>query len=208
MRGALATLFFSFALLLLPNLAAAQSGNQAADREMKQWRLFEPTGGNFRVSLPTQPAVNTVPFETDYSTLDLHVFTAKTASSLYTVNYIDLVDISFRDAKSTEAGFNKVRSEIMSKNPSAVSMGEKKIMLGKLSGRESVFDDGSNVIRLQMYLVKQRGYIVAVVSPQTRNLPEALAKVYRAEADKFFSSFQIMDNKKPEVPAKAKKTGK
>ncbi len=207
MRGAVTTLFFVFALLL-PNFTAAQTGNQAADRELKLWRLFEPSGGSFRVSLPTQPEASVLPYETEYSTLDLHIFTSKTSSSLYMISYIDLVDVTFKDAKSTEAGLDRARAAMMARNPSAVPMGERKIVLGKLSGRELVFDDGANTIKLQMFLIKQRGYMAAIITPQTRNLPEALSKVYQAESSKFFNSFQILDNKKPEVPTKGKKTVK
>lgn len=208
MRGAVKALFFAFVLLSLPDLAAAQTGNQAADREMKLWRMFEPAGGNFRVSLPTQPEASVLPFETDYSTLEIHAFSSRTPSSAYMVLYIDLVDISFKDAKAVEAAFDRARGEILAKNPSAVPMGERKITLGKLSGRELVFDNGASTIKMQLFLVKQRGYIVQIITPQTRNLPEALAKVYQAEAGKFFNSFQILDNKKPEVPVKGKKNSK
>jgi hypothetical protein len=208
-RGVFIMLFFVFALLLtLPNLTRAQTGVQAADREMKLWRFFEPKGGNFRVSLPVQPQATVLPYETPYSTLDLHVFTSKTSSSVYIINYIDLVDVSFKDAKSVEAGFDRARVEILARNPSAVPMGERKVMLGKLPGREFVFDDRANTIKMRMYLVKQRGYIVEVVTPQTRNLPEVLANVYQAESDKFFNSFQILGNKTVETPTKGKKKGK
>ena len=208
MRGAAATLFSVFALLLVPSFATAQTGNQAADRELKLWRLFEPAGGNFRVSLPTQPVASVLPFETDYSTLDIHVFTSRTTSSGYMISYIDIADISLKDAKAVEAAFDRVKTEIVARNPSAVPAGERKITSGRFPGRELVFDDGANNIKLQMFLVKQRGYIVEIVAPQTRNLPEALTKVYQAEADKFFNSFQILDNKKPEAPTKGKKTVK
>lgn len=204
--GAVSALFLVCGLLLaLPNLAMAQTGVKVADREMKMWRLFEPAGGNFRVSLPVQPEGVILPLETEYSTLDLHVFTSKTPSSVYAIVYIDLVDPSYKDSKTVEAGFDRARTEILARNPSAVPMGEKKIALGKLSGRELIFDNGANTIRMQLFLIKQRGYIVEIVTPQTRNLPEALAKVYQAEADKFFNSFQISDNKKAEVQAKGKK---
>jgi hypothetical protein len=183
----------------------AQTGVKVADREMKSWRFFEPAGGDFRVSLPAQPERTVLPYETDDSTLDIHVFTSKTSSSSYIIAYIDLISSSFKDLKAVEAGFDRARVEILAKLPSVFPIGERKISSGKLSGREFVFDNGAYTIKMQMYLVKQRGYFVEVVTPQTRNLPEALAKVYQAESDKFFNSFQISNNRKPETLTKGKK---
>ncbi|MEP6923306.1 MAG: hypothetical protein ABI954_02475 [Pyrinomonadaceae bacterium] len=207
-RRVLTPIFFALiVLLVLPNLATAQTGIPAADRELQLWRMFEPAGGYFRVSLPTQPVGNVIPFETKDSTLDMHFFSSQSKSSVYTVSYVDF-DIPLKDSKALEAAFDTAGGEIKSKIPSAIMISEKKLMLGKIPGREFIFENGAQNFRAQMYLVKQRAYFAQLTRPQLNNLPAALLKVYQVESDKFFNSFQIVDNKKPEAPIKGKKTGK
>lgn len=198
------TLFFAFlSLLLLSGLANAQTGNDRADRQMRQWRFFEPEAAGFRVSLPAQPVGAVIPFETPTSTLDLYVFASRTVSSTYAISYVDL-DISPKDVKALEIGFERARSEILSKVANTNLISEKKLTSGKFPGREFVFESGVNVYKTQMFRVKQRVYVVQLVTPQTRNLPDALVKVYQAESDKFFNSFQILEAKKAEPVVKAK----
>lgn len=201
----LTSLFFALICLsVLPNLATAQTGIPAADRELRLWRMFEPEGSYFRVSLPAQPVGNIIPFETKDSTLDMHFFSTRSKSSIYTISYVDF-DIPLKDSKSLEAAIDKAGNELKSKIPSAIMVSDKKLMLGKVAGREFIFENGAQNVRTQIYLVKQRGYFVQLARPQFNNLPVALLKVYQAESDKFFNSFQILDNKKPEAPTKIKK---
>lgn len=201
----IATTFFFvlFSLLMLPGSADAQTGIGMADRELQQWKFFEPEGSGFRVSLPAQPSRAIVPFETPTSTLDMYLFAARTTSSTYSVSYFDL-DISLKEIKALEAGFDRTRAEITDKIPGITLISEKKFAVGKIPAREFIFEGGANNYKMQMYLLRQRVYVVQLNSPQMRNLPEALVKVYQAESDKFFNSFQILDVKKAEVATKGK----
>lgn len=196
-------LLVAFSFLMLFDSVNAQTGIGMADREMQQWKFFEPEGSGFRVSLPAQPSRAIIPFETPTSTLDMFLFTARTTSSTYSVSYFDL-DISLKEVKALEAGFERTRREITDKIPGFTMISEKKFAVGKIPAREFIFEGGANNYKMQTYLLKQRVYVVQLSSPQMRNLPEALVKVYQAESDKFFSSFQILEAKKAEVATKGK----
>ena len=50
-------------------------------------------------------------------------------------------------------------------------------------------------VKARAVATKNKVYLLLVTSPDLRSAPPALAQVFQAEADKFFNSFQILDNR-------------
>lgn len=190
-------LLFAAALLSICTANVwAQTGIQSADRELAQWRSFSPPNSRFAVSLPAQPESVVTPISTQEHTLELHGFMSKTTASVYLVAYIDYVKMP-KDAESIEDAFDAGRDRMLASSKTAGALlSEKKITINNFPAREFTYQNDGGLFKTRMVLVRERGYILQVATPFLRNLPEVITKIYQAEADKFFNSFEILDNKK------------
>ena len=73
----------------------------------------------------------------------------------------------------------------------------KMVSSGVFVSEKTFIKDGKNV-KARAIATKNRVYMLFVGTPDLQSATPELARVYQAEADKFFNSFQILDNK-PQV---------
>lgn len=182
-------------VLAVMTTADAQTGIASADRELRQWRNFSPPEGRFTVSLPAQPEGAIIPVETQGTTLELHGFMSKTTASTYLVAYLDYLKMP-DNAEDMDRAFDAGRERMLNSNKSATLLSESKISIGNFPAREFVYQIEGNLFKTKMIIVRNRGYLLQIATPILRNLPKVIVEVYQAEADKFFNSFEILDNKK------------
>ncbi len=195
-RCSVALLFaIAFLAASVANIAA-QTGIQSADRELAQWRSFSPPNGRFAVSLPAPPESVVTPISAEETTLDLHGFMSKTTASVYLIAYLDYAAMP-KDAEAIENAFDAGRDRMLAASKSGGALlSEKKITVNNYPAREFAYQNDGGLFKTRMILVRERGYILQVATPLLRSLPEVMVKIYQAEADKFFNSFEILDNKK------------
>lgn len=195
-RRAVAPLFFAAALIFAFAIhAAAQTGNAAADRQLQMWREFSPPNGNFTVSLPAQPEGAQIPMQVQDTTLEAQAYASQSGGSTFVVSYFDHPSAP-KTAEDIEDGFEIVRAKIIETGNLGVLTGEKKITVKNHPGREYSLQNGASKVTIRMILVKQRLYILHCATPVLRGMPDAIAKVFQAESNKFFESFAILDDKK------------
>ena len=198
MRRTIAPLFyFVLTVCILPNLAAAQTNSIVANREMQSWKTLASVDSKFSISLPSTAEEVSIPIETGEKTFKMRVFMAKTTAAVYVINHVSFPDaLKFKEA--IEEGFNAGLDYFLEKNKDIVLKSERKVMLGRHAGREMIYESSTTSIKLQTFIAREGIYTLELTTPILFNAPEDLVKVYQAESNKFFNSFQILDNKKPE----------
>jgi hypothetical protein len=194
--------FFSCVFVFSQN-STAQTVSQSANQQLAAWRTFAPANEKFRIQLPQEPSG-----ATDYEYTDLfkaRAYELKMNSTAFLVGYIEF-------GGNTEAqnflkqNWNEIWNaagaklrEVAKEKSNFWLVADKNVAQGIYNGREIVIEAGTVTGRTRYYLVKNRLYVVAMMMPTLVNAPAALAKIYQAEAEQFFNSFQIADNKTVEI---------
>ena len=208
-RRALTPLFcltvFVFGLTFI---AKAQTGIPNADRELKLWQTFSPEGAKFKVSLPQKPEALQLPLE--FENLKFGAYRLTKTSAVYTVAFAsramnkaeeDIVKQAWEDLP----GVVEKVSASLSAGKEGYVVSQKNLSTPSLLGYEIIVQRGATLVKIRYYFSKDTFYGLEMATPVLHNAPEELVKIYQAESDKFFNSFQILDNKKSENPSKGKK---
>ena len=199
-----------FVFLAAGNSVSAQTTSVTANRQLEFWQTFSPAAGRFKIAAPKEFSSLEIPAEIE-ERLNLKVYQVRLQSESYTVSYVDYpVDEEIIEIlkQRWEELWNGFREGFRTNAPaSAFLISDKTISKGSISGREIVIEGNAIVYKIHFFLVGKRFYAVEMQTPVLRNAPEALKKIYQAEADKFFNSFQILDNK-TQVAKKATNKGK
>jgi hypothetical protein len=180
------------------NSVAAQTASVAANRQLDFWQTFAPAGGRFKIAAPRELSSLEIPAELE-ERLNLKVYQASLHTEAFRVSYVDYpVDDEIIEIlkQRWEELWNGFREGFRTNAPaSAFLVSDKNITKGDVSGREIVIEGNAVSYKVQFFLVGKRFYAVEMQTPVLRNAPDGLKKIYQAEADKFFNSFQILDNK-------------
>lgn len=199
--------------VLAPHAVFAQTSPSkiapAAQRELDLWKIFTPKSSSFKIRLPAAPEENLFAWQVAEKTVDInflhlnHSATDFVAMSFYQPelekvqdkieDYVDKLNIAI-DKNGGVIGDRSLSSR-------------KDLTKNGVFGFETVFQNSQmRQIRSRFFMLKNRIYVLQVIMPDLHTAPAELIKVYQAEADKFFSSFQIVDNK-PQI-AKRENSGK
>lgn len=205
-RRTIAPLFCALAFAIFATISAtAQTGIKNADRELQLWRTYSPTDVNFKISLPNEPTRQTTP--TAFEDVVGIKYQSVTSSAMYQIIQINVpTNVESEELKTifddmVSAGIDEIDKKI-----GGVIVGKRKdVSIKNAVGREITVEKGTAISTLRIYLSGKKLFVVEVARPNFPNTPPALAKVYQAESDKFFNSFQISDNKKSENSTKGKK---
>lgn len=100
------------------------------------------------------------------------------------------------------AAVEKLNDLMMEKNLGFV-VSQKNISTPKTLIYEVVAENGATRYKTRYYFSQNTFYGIQTATPLLHNIPEEIAKVYHAESDKFFNSFQIVNNK-PQIARKSK----
>lgn len=190
---------FCFALFILALTAAtasAQNKGYNVNRELELWKPFAPAGWNFQVSLPQAPQ------EIDILSAELegaktHGYELTTTTSRYSIFILKLTKPSanFEEAK-------KLAQELAKSAPSGGFMiGDTFIATYKQTKRpnfleeEVVIEKDGNTVTTKRFLTKTYFYQLQVTAPILNAAPAQIKEIYQAQANKFFNSFQIVNNK-------------
>ena len=154
----------------------------------KAWSEFTSTSGGFAVQMPGTPKDQTQSVAQATGDLTLHNFTVEDRDYAYIVSYVDFpagtIVQSDADAfldSTVDGSVSSGKGELKSQSA---------ITLGGYPGRLAEFTTVANgqlpatSIKAHYYLVKDRLYQILAIAPQGQ-LP--------AEADRFLSSFKLLD---------------
>ena len=207
-RRAFASLLFLLAFTLLSaNAATAQTSLESANRQLKLWQEFSPIGLGFKIFVPQQPVETEIgSFENEK--MKMKSFQIVTSGSTYQILAIKLAKPSQNFEQMKE--FLQTMMQQQPLNEGSRMFGETYLKDGKVNIKTNIIEgsmemeqNGMNVT-IKSFGTKMGSYILRIQTPILYNAPDQIKEVYKAESDKFFNSFQILDNKKPEA-AKSKK---
>jgi hypothetical protein len=203
--------------LAAQNTASAQTSSIILNKQLEIWKTFSPAGKNFKVSLPAEPqelgasetqtvvsaiggSINKSAEKVEVSFLDdVTVYSLDTRWNGFGILVLDYkwqkVDYDEKSGVltlSSESSTDDVKLSEWLKFEKA-----KMVSSGTFVSEMSFVKDGKNV-KARAVATKNRVYMLFVGTPDLQSATPELARVYQAEADKFFNSFQILDNK-PQV---------
>jgi hypothetical protein len=218
-------LFLAFAFLAFVFVinAASQTTSQAANQQLALWKTFSPAGNNFKASLPAAPrelednekdqVVTSIKNQVKKSEGNMAVFDNVSVYTLDTQwNGFGIVVFNYKWQKIDydEKSGNLVLSSEKLLDETVLlhewwEFEKAKRVSSEVFIVERDFTRDGRKSKARAVVTKNKVYILTVAMPDLYSAPPALAGVYQAEADKFFNSFQILDNK-PQIARGAVKS--
>ncbi len=219
----LATFLLAFVFVFS---SAAQTSSQTANRQLETWKTFSPAGKNFKVSLPAEPRqLNSDETQTIVAAISSKIKKSKPEIEAEFLNDVSLYNLDARwngfgilviDYKWQKIEYDE-KSGVVTLSTETASDDyvlrewlefEKAKMHsnGVFISETTLLKDGKN-FKARAFATKNRVYLLFVGMPDLNSATPELAKVFQAEADKFFNSFQILDNK-PQIARGAAKSEK
>jgi hypothetical protein len=205
-RRVLAPLFSAAFLLLFLSATNVSAQNKGYDvnRELELWKPFAPAGWNFKVSLPQEPqTVDILSAEVEGATT--HGYELVTTTSRYSIFILKL--------SKPSSNFEQTKQfvqEITKGVPSGGFMiGDTFVATYKQNTRPNVMEEevvlekDGNTVTTKRFLTKTYFYQLQVTTPNLYAAPAQIKEVYQAQANKFFNSFQMVNNK-PQTVRKTK----
>lgn len=196
---------------------AAQTRSETANRQLEAWKTFSPAGKYFKVALPAEPQ-QLDDYGTQAVVASLSSQMKKSSAELETAmfNNVSVYNLDARwngfgivviDYKWQKIEYDAQTGVVTLSNETKTDETvlsewlefEKAKMLsnGIFTSETTMVKDGKS-FKARAFATKNRVYLLFVGMPDLSSATPALAGVYQAEADKFFNSFQILDNK-PQV---------
>ncbi|HEX8395874.1 MAG TPA: hypothetical protein VF644_00375 [Pyrinomonadaceae bacterium] len=193
---------------------AAQTSSQTANRQLEAWKTFSPAEKNFKVSLPAQPEeMDSAEKQKIVSAIRSQVVKTHAQVEVSFLNNVSVYDLEaqwsgFRilviDYKWQKIDYDEKSGILVLSSESSTDdlmlrewmEFEKAKMLpsGVFISDMTFVQDGLHY-KVRAFATKNRVYMLFVGMPDLNSATPALAKVFQAEVDKFFNSFQILDNK-------------
>ena len=147
-----------------------------------EWTEFRSEEGRFAVLMPEKPTSQTSTFEFSQGRLEEHVFTAAHRPLVCLVTYTDFPKPMFVTGDS-DGLFGSVRDQFI-KEMGGKLASENPLTLDGYPGREIKIAMFRGEVRVRMFLVGERLYLLALI-----NMEKPFAS--DEEANKFFASFKL-----------------
>jgi hypothetical protein len=199
-------------IIFLPSLVNAQTKSSIANRQLNAWKTNSFVSQGFKVSFPGDPEEfvlndqlkNAIPI---LSEMDIRLYHFTATAAIYGIS----------SAKKPPAIFDEVSGYLPTTAKGAATgyangflSGKDTIIIsdkGRAQGssyiRDVFFENGAMQGHLRVLAIKNKVYGLFVFNPTLRSAPEELVKVFNAEVNKFFDSFQLINAK--QIVSKRKK---
>lgn len=207
--------------------SAAQTNLTAANQQLALWKTFSPAGKNFKVYLPAEPEqlgesetqtlVSSMNQQVSKSNENVEVsflknVTAYNLDTRWNGYGIIVLDFKWQTVDYDEkTGVLTLSSETTTDD---VTLSEwlrfekaRKLPNGTFMSEMSFNVNGKN-IKSRALAVKNQVFLLFVGTVDLSSATPELVKVFQAETDKFFNSFQILDNKPQVARGTAAKSAK
>lgn len=163
------------------------------------WSEFRSDEGRFSVSMPEKPASHTSTMETPQGRFVQHVFIASPYPLVCMVAYTDFPKQTLV-ANDVDGFFDSIRDQFI-KEVSGKLASESSVSLDGHPGREIKAHMFSGELRLRVFLVGDRMYLVSLMK---------MDKAFESDeaAKRFFGSFKLTPTTKPIASARYLRQGK
>ena len=161
---------------------ALEAASKLLDPGPLVWSEFRSEEGRFSVLLPEKPTSQASTLEMSQGRFEQHVFIASHLPLICTITYADFPKQSLV-ANDVDGLFDGVRDEVI-KGVGGKFASENKLLLDGYAGREIKVHMFRGELRLRLYLVGDRLYILSLF-----NVEKAFAS--DEEPNKFFASFKL-----------------
>lgn len=158
------------------------------------WHLFKSEQYGYKIKFPKEPTEKTQLVNSEIGELKMNILIYDTSkvgkddNLIYMVNYTEYPDTLISSEKteilddffrnSIDGAVKNVRGELLS---------EKIIQIGKYPGRDIKIDfrDGMAFIRMKIYLVNNKMYLLQTITQNKRDFNKSITK--------FMDSFELLD---------------
>ncbi len=185
---------------LLLHLAQRQS-DRSRENAPENWQVFSPADGGFSILMPGEPTEDIRSGSSIPGAGDLHLFLLflEGDTVAYGVGYRDFPDTASELSPSrVEELLDKFRDSLVRNDK---LQGERRIKLDGYAGREIDIESPQGFVsKVRIYWVRGRFYQLVVGAASRSAFPK--------EADRYFDSFKLIENRGMESPVKpAQKPG-
>ena len=158
------------------------------------WFLVKNEAQGYQIEFPEEPSSNVQTVNTEAGPVDMHIHMLDLSNKENDSNLIYLSSFAqypdtlvHSDRKEQLPGFFKETIEGLSGSIDGKIMDEKKVEIGKYQGREVKinFQDGMAIIRIRIYLVQNKVFMLQVVTKTENDSNDAIAH--------FMNSFALLD---------------
>ncbi len=158
------------------------------------WYLFQSEQYGYKIEFPKEPTENPQVVNSEIGELKMNIFmydaskVGKDDNLIYMINYTEYPDTSI-NSKRTEILDDFFRNSIDGavKNVRGELLSEKIIKIGEYPGREIKIDfkDGMAVIRMRLYLVRNKMYLLQTITETKKDFNKSITK--------FMDSFELLN---------------
>src|SRR5262245_15481937 len=156
----------------------------------EEWQEFKHEAGNFAVMMPGKPLEVSQTIEGAIGKVPTKSFVAQSGQITLIAMYADY-SIAFDTPEAVKATLDASRDIMLSKGRGKL-ISEKEHVFKKYPGRELTAGVDVGMMRLRMYLIQQRLYMLMVLSEGVNELKQLESK----QADRFLDSFRLIEEPK------------
>jgi TonB family protein len=168
----------------------APSGGIPGGIPVNAWQEFKHEAGNFVVTMPGKPLEMSQTIESEIGKVPTKSFIANLGRISFMAMYADY-PIAFDTPEAIKNGLDGSRDMILSKGRAKL-ISEKEILFKKYPGREITARIDLGIVRLRVYLVHQRFYMLMVASQDANDTKQLESE----QAGRFLDSFQLIEDPK------------
>ncbi len=158
------------------------------------WFLLKSEDQGYQIEFPKEPSENVQTVNTEAGPVDMHIHMLdlskkeEDSNLIYLSSYAQYPDtLVHSDRKEQLAGFFKETIDGLVSSIDGKRLDEKMVQLGEYQGKEVKinFQDGMAIIRIRVYLVENRVYMLQVVTKTENDSNESISR--------FMNSFALID---------------
>jgi uncharacterized protein len=166
-------------------------GTTEAEKQRSDWKKLSPNQENFSVLIPETPPPFVRNTNSEFGVLKMTVYMHEPSAGtddnlIYGLMYTDYdsVLVHSKDISSADMFFTNSRDNVI-RNVKGTLLSEKTLKLGEYLGKEYLVEiqGGKHVIKVHTYLVRNRLYVLQVIS--------AITKQDNNNMGRFLQSFQV-----------------
>lgn len=187
----LAFILATAGLAQTPPPPPAPSGGIPSGIPVEAWQEFKHEAGNFAVMMPGKPLEISQTVETEIGKVPIHSFIASGGRLNYAVMYAEYPMV-FDTPDATKTLLDNGR-DLMLSSKNGKLIGETNISFGKYPGRELKAKIDEGTMRLRMYAVNQRMYMLMVMTPGA----DVLKQLESKKVNDFLASLKFLREPQP-----------
>lgn len=176
------------------NASILAQADASDNSQTEEWQEFTSPQGNFTVSMPGKPTEEITEANAENGITESGSFLLELEGDIlgYGVFYKHLPNApSVASTEQTKEFFDGFRDDFVQNGVlDGTLVEESDVMLGEYAGRQLEVSGSEGYIKLRVYLVEERLYLLLAASETQEKFPPA--------GDRFFNSFKLLANRTTE----------